>query len=47
MREITNTKLPGTENSEDEKNLYSLGLYENGIIIIFIDTISKKKSSYD
>ena len=46
MRKITNIKLPEAENSEDENNLYSLGLDENGIIIS-IDKSSKKKSSCD
>ena len=44
MRKITNIKLPEAENSEDENNLYSLGLDENGTIIS-IDICSKKKSS--
>ena len=46
MRKITNIKLPEAENSEDENNLYSLALDENGIIIS-INKSSKKKSSYD
>ena len=46
MRKITNIKLPEAEDSEDEKNLYSLTLDENGIIIS-IDKSSKKKSSDD
>ena len=46
MRKIANIKLPEAENSEDENNLYSLVLDENGIIIS-IDKSSKKESSYD
>ena len=46
MRKITNIKLPEAENSEDQNNLYSLDLDENGFIIS-IDKSSKKKSSYD
>jgi len=46
MRKITNIKLPEAYNSEDENDLYSLLLDENGIIIS-INKSSKKESSYD
>ena len=46
MRKITNIKLPGADNSEDENNLFSLVLDKNGIIIS-IDKSSRKESSYD
>ena len=46
MRKITNIKLPGTFNSKDENNLYSLVLDENGIIIS-INKCTKKDSGYD
>ena len=46
MRKITNIKLPEVENSQDENNLYSLGLDENGVILS-IDKSSKNESSFD
>tara|TARA_B100000965_G_scaffold94255_1_gene76967 strand:- start:118 stop:1278 length:1161 start_codon:yes stop_codon:yes gene_type:complete len=46
MRKITNIKLPEADNTEDENNLYSLVLDENGIITS-IDQSSKNESSYD
>ena len=46
MRKITNIKLPEGDKSEDENNLYSLFLDENGIITS-INNSSNKESSYD
>ena len=46
MRKITNIKLPEVEKGEEENNLYSLVLDEDGIIIS-IDKSSKKQSNYD
>jgi len=46
MRKITNIKLPEADNSEDDNNLYSLVLDENGIIIS-IDKSSNMESSFD
>ena len=46
MRKIINIKLPEADNGEDENNLYSLLLDENGIIIS-IDKSAKKESNYD
>ena len=33
MRKITNIKVPQPDKSEDEKNLFSLVLDENGFIL--------------
>jgi len=46
MRKITNFKVPQADKSEDENNLFSLVLDENGIILS-IDKSSEIESSYD
>ncbi len=46
MRKITNLKVPQADKSEDENNLFSMVLDENGIILS-IDKTSKMESSYD
>ncbi len=46
MRKITNIKLPQPDKSEDENNLFSLVLDENGIILS-IDKSSTRESIYD
>jgi len=42
MRKITNIKVPQPDKSEDENNLFSLVLDEQGIILS-IDKSSNKK----
>ncbi len=46
MRKITNIKVPQPDKSEDENNLFSLVLDEQGIILS-IDKSSNRKSIYD
>ena len=46
MKKITNIKLPQADKTEDQNNLYTLFLDENGIINS-INKSSKKDLSYD
>tara|TARA_Y100001968_G_scaffold88451_1_gene79529 strand:+ start:1003 stop:2163 length:1161 start_codon:yes stop_codon:yes gene_type:complete len=46
MRKITNIKVPEADKSEDENNLFSLVLDENGIILS-MDKTFKRESSFD
>ena len=46
MKKITNIRLPEVTNREDEDNLYSLLLDENGIIVS-IQKCSNQESNYD